>query len=72
MKIDTETRVRFLEAYNKLNDALNTINDCSDLYMSDIRALDDLRSLIAGAMELEPIRNDEGHYTCYSNWKLKE
>jgi len=70
MKLTHEQRVAFLKSYNELRSTLQTIWECQDMWMSDLRKLEGLQNLMEVAMKFAPSRDDEGNRLHYCDWVL--
>ena len=46
MNITHEERLEFLRAYNALKSIVQTLHECSDLWMSDVRKLEKIECLM--------------------------
>ena len=71
-EITNQNRVEFLKFYNKLDYALNTLEETSDLWLSDIQNLHSLKHLIAKALDFSHMRDEEGTILPFENWVLTE
>ena len=69
MKISRGDRIRLLEGFNRLKDALLQIEECNDLFLSDIRNLNKLKFELSEVLNFVPT-NKECHYYC--EYKLGE
>lgn len=72
MKLTHEQRLEFLKSYNELRSTIQTIWDCQDLWMSDVRKLENLQNLMEVAMKFAPSRDDEGNIVYYHDWVLDD
>ena len=72
MNITHEQRVKFLEAHNDLRTALQTIHECGDLWMSDVRKLENLEHLLHSILKFVPDTDDEGRPQYYMGYVLAE
>ena len=70
MILTNEQRLEFLKSYNDLRSTIQTIWECQDLWMSDLRKLEDLQNLMAVAMKFVPQEDDEGSRLHYHDWVL--
>ena len=59
-EITNQHRVEFLRLYNKLDYILNTLEEMSDLWLSDIQNLHSLKHLMAKALDFSYMRDEEG------------
>lgn len=72
MNITHEERVKFLEAHNDLKSMLMTIHECNDLWISDVRKLENLECLLHSIMKFVPSVDDEGRPKYYEGYVLEE
>jgi len=72
MELTHEQRVAFLKSYNELRSTLQTIWDCQDIWMTDVRKLENLQNLMEVAMKFAPSRDDEGNRLHYHDWVLDD
>ena len=72
MEITHEERLKFLKAYNDLRHILQTLWECQDLWMSDMRKLEDLQCTMHRVMKFVPQQDDDGRSMHYSDWVLAE
>lgn len=72
MELTNEQRLEFLKSYNNLRNMLNTMYECQDLWMSDIRKLEDLQCMMHRAMKFVPQEDDEGRPMHYADWVLAD
>jgi hypothetical protein len=72
MKLTHEQRLEFLKSYNDLRNIIQTIWECQDLWMSDVRKLEDLQSLMHSVLKFVPQEDDEGNRQHYADWVLAE
>jgi len=72
MNITHEQRKEFLEAYNNLRTILQSIHECQDIWMSDIRKLESMEWLMRRTMKFVPQKDDEGRSMHYSDWVLED
>ena len=70
MELTHEQRLEFLKSYNELRSTLQTIWDCQDIWMTDVRKLENLKHLMEVAMKFLPARDDEGNRLYYHDWVL--
>ena len=66
--ITHEQRKELLKDYNKLIDVLSTLHDINDIYLSDIRKLDDLDYTLRKILKFD--NENRSHY--YTQYKLAE
>lgn len=72
MELTHEQRVAFLKSYNELRSTLQTIWDCQDIWMTDVRKLENLQNLMEVAMKFVPQEDDEGRSMHYADWVLED
>jgi hypothetical protein len=72
MNISHEQRLKFLNAHNDLRDILMTLNECHDIWVSDIGKLERLQNLMHSVLNFVPQRDDEGHIQHYADWVLAD
>ena len=72
MEIKHEERLEFLKSYNDLRTILQTIWECQDLWMSDMRKLEDLQCTLSRVMKFVPQQDDKGRSMVYADWVLSE
>jgi hypothetical protein len=72
MELTHEQRTAFLKSYNELRSTIQTIWECQDLWMSDVRKLEDLQNLMQTTMKFLPARDDEGNRQHYADWVLAD
>lgn len=70
MQITHEERLKFLKAYNDLRDILLNINECHDIWVSDVRKLEQLEYLMHDVMKFVPDKDEEGRTIHYADWVL--
>ena len=70
-EITNQQRRRILNGFNKLKDAVYMVQETNDLYLSNIRDMDEFQTLLADILKFEPKRNEEGFSQWHSNWVLK-
>ena len=66
--INHADRVKLLEAYNDLNSVLTNIQECNDLWLSDVGKLQSLDYKLRSILQFDT--ESGSHY--YANYKLKE
>ena len=71
-EITHEQRLALLEAHNNLRTALQTVADCQDLWMSDVRNLEKLECVLHSIFKFVPKQDAEGRRMYYSDWILDE
>ena len=72
MKLTHEQRVAFLKSYNELRSTLQTLWECQDLWMSDVRKLENLQCLMHRVLKFVPQEDDEGNRQHYADWVLAD
>jgi len=72
MEVTSEQRLELLKAHNDLKDALMTIHECQDLWMSDIRNLERVQCNLHRIFKFVPPQDEDGHRTHYADWILDE
>tara|TARA_R100001440_G_scaffold9756_3_gene18134 strand:- start:1808 stop:2074 length:267 start_codon:yes stop_codon:yes gene_type:complete len=72
MEITNEQRLDLLKSYNELKDVLTTVHECQDLWMSDIRKLENLQSDLHRILKFVPKEDDAGRSMHYADWVLAE
>lgn len=72
MELTHEQRLEFLKSYNDLRNIIQTIWECQDLWMSDVRKLEDLQNLMLSVLKFAPQEDDEGNRQHYADWVLAE
>ena len=72
MNISHEQRLKFLNAHNDLRDILMTLDECHDIWVSDIGKLERLQNLMHSVLNFVPQRADEGHIQHYADWVLAD
>ena len=70
--ITHEERLALLEAHNDLKNILQTIFDCQDLWMSDIKKLEHMQADLHRIFKFVPKQDDAGHRLHYADWILDE
>lgn len=55
-----ETRQKMLELHNKLKPVLDTIHECKDLWLSDVKDLEDIMYTLRHEFNFKAPVNDEG------------
>ena len=65
-------RMDLLNSHNKLRDILQTIADCNDIWMSDIKYLDTLQCELSRILKFEPKRGEDGNIIWGADWILYE
>jgi len=65
-------RMDLLNSYNKLRNVLQTINDCSDVWMSDVKYLQNLECELYRIFKFVPKTDDDGRSMHYADWILME
>ena len=62
----------FLRAHNELRTTISTIQECNDLWMSDVAKLERLQHLLHHVMKFTPPLDDEGNRMWYRDFVLDE
>ena len=65
-------RMDLLNSHNKLRDILQTISDCNDIWMSDIKYLDTLQCELSRILKFVPKRGVDGNIIWGADWILIE
>ncbi len=71
-EITHDQRLVLLEAHNNLRTALQTVGECQDLWMSDIRNLEKLECDLHSIFKFVPKQDAQGRSMYYSDWILDE
>ena len=72
MNITHEERVEFLKAHNDLRNIVQTLHECTDLWMSDVGKLEKIECLLHRVMKFVPQMDDEGRPKYYADYVLEE
>ena len=72
MELTHEQRLEFLNSYNELRSTIQTIWECQDLWMSDVRKLENLQCLMHRVLKFVPQEDDEGSRLHYHDWVLAD
>ena len=72
MDITHEERLEFLNAHNDLKSIVQTLHECSDLWMSDVRKLEKIECLMHRVLKFVPKEDDEGRPMHYADWVLAD
>ena len=67
VKLSREDRIRMLRNFNKLRQTIQTIEECQDLWLSDIA---NLQKLHCDMHQLLQFSSDDGEY--WKDWILSE
>jgi len=70
--ITHEERLALLEAHNNLRTALQTVGECQDLWMSDVRNLEKLECDLHRIFKFVPKQDAQGRSMHYADWILDE
>ena len=70
-EITNQQRRRILNGFNKLKDAVYMVQETNDLYLSNIRDMDEFQTLLADILKFEPKKTKEGFAQWHSDWVLK-
>jgi hypothetical protein len=65
-------RMDLLNSHNKLRDILQTIADCNDIWLSDVKYLENLQCELQRILSFVPKRDDKGDVIWYADWILME
>ena len=65
-------RMGLLNSHNKLRDMLHTIWDCHDLWLSDVKHLENLQIELQRILKFVPKLDDDGRPMHYADWVLAE
>lgn len=68
MKITNEQRTEFLKSYNDLRNIIQTLWECQDLWMSDMRKLEELQDRMQNVLNFVPQEDKEGNRQPYMDW----
>ena len=68
---DNERR-DFLRAHNELRNIISTVQECNDLWVSDLAKLESLQHLLHHTLKFSAPVDDEGRKMWYSNFVLEE
>ena len=71
-EITHDQRLALLEAHNNLRTALQTVGECQDLWLSDIRNLEKLECDLHSIFKFVPKQDAQGRSMYYSDWILDE
>tara|TARA_R100001480_G_scaffold46675_9_gene59903 strand:- start:423 stop:671 length:249 start_codon:yes stop_codon:yes gene_type:complete len=72
MYITDDERVEFLKAHNDIKNMVQTIHDCGDVWVSDLRKLENIEHLLHSVMKFVPQMDDEGRPQYYADYMLAE
>ena len=72
MELTHEQRTQFLKSYNELRSTIQTIWECQDIWMTDVRKLEDLQNLMEVTMKFVPKFDDKGDRLYYHDWVLAD
>lgn len=62
----------FLRAHNELRTAISTIQECNDLWMSDVAKLENLQHLLQESFKFSAPVDEKGHKMWYRDFILAE
>jgi len=62
----------FLRAHNELRNIISTIQECNDLWVSDLAKLERLQHLLHYTLKFTPPLDDEGNRMWYRDFLLEE
>ena len=65
-------RMDLLNSHNKLRDMLQTIWDCHDLWLSDVKHLENLQCELQRILKFVPKRGEDGQIIWGADWILME
>ena len=65
--LSKEDRLTLLQGYNNLKNAMDTLDECQDLWLSDMRNIRELMCNLHEKLNFKPIKD-----AYYSNWVLEE
>lgn len=65
-------RMDLLNSHNKLRDILQTIHDCNDIWISQVRYLENLECELHRILKFVPKRGEDGHILHGADWILIE
>ena len=68
--IDAAARRELLESYNELRTALQTLWECNDLWVSDLRNLETLMHRMQQTLQFQ--RPENAEWNGYGKWVLAE
>ena len=69
--VTEEQRMKFLDLYNKLHHTLLYVHDCSDITLSQIASLEELKCLMHSALKFSPQKNEDCEGSnWYNDWVL--
>jgi len=71
-EITHDQRLALLEAHNNLRTALQTVAECQDLWLSDIRNLEKLECDLHSIFKFVPEQDEQGRRMYYGDWILDE
>ena len=67
MSLSKEDRLQLLKGYNNLKNAMDTLEECQDLWLSDMRNIREFMHNLHEKLNFKPIKNEY-----YNNWVLGE
>ena len=70
MNITHEDRVEFLKSFNDLRNALQTMHECQDIWLSDIGKLEHLEYLLKKTLKFTPQVDENGNATWHEDYIL--
>ena len=65
-------RMDLLNSHNKLRDILQTIYDCNDIWISQVRHLENLECELHRIFKFVPKSDDDGRPMHHADWVLME
>lgn len=72
MILTNEQRKQFLKSYNDLRSIVQTIHECQDLWISDLRKLEELEGLLHIVLKFVPQTDSDGKSLHYLDWVLAD
>jgi len=70
--IPTEQRKKLLDAHNKLKRIVSMIQETSDLYLSDVRELENIQHMLCTEFKFTVPQDEEGNRMYYADWVFEE
>jgi len=72
MSVDYVNIEKMLDIHNKLKGILNTLQECNDLWMSDVKTLEDVIFDLRYEFKFKPPRNEDGEHLHWSSQWVME
>lgn len=72
MSVDYVNIEKMLDIHNKLKGILGTLQECNDLWMSDVKTLEDVIIELRNEFNFKPPMNDEGERVWWSSQWVME